>query len=281
MAGVRPPARRPSTACGWSRCSDPPGDRARARLAGLGPERRWRARLWLPSQTESAVRGRNRRKGRPAGHRASSQGPPRLVDFRAGAHRGHSSESTASQPRPLPLRHVCRDRRRPGSGAVVLSGGRRGRHGRQGHVGLRHDLQRRHLRHERPLRQQTSHQRHARPRIRTAGRAPRQQARRRHEVLRVRRYGGGQELCPQGRPARLARRALPELAARAGVADHHARAVAGQGERPGTGGARPHRRESGARRQLPAPRPDGAGGVTARRSHERAGRSRHDRVLGP
>ena len=45
------------------------------------------------------------------------------------------------------LRHVRRDRRRPGSGALVLPSGRRRRHDRQEHLGVRHDGQRRDLRH--------------------------------------------------------------------------------------------------------------------------------------
>ena len=44
----------------------------------------------------------------------------------------------------------------------------------------------------------------------------------------------------------------------AGVPDHHARADAGQRERPATGGARHHGREPRPRRHLPAPRTRGA-----------------------
>ena len=85
---------------------------------------------------------------------------------------------------------------------------------RQGDVGLRHDLQRRHLRPERSLRQPAAAADDARSRVRPADRAARRQARRQDPVLRLRRHGGHAQLLAQGRRPRLARHPLPDRAAR-------------------------------------------------------------------
>ena len=66
---------------------------------------------------------------------------------------GYQSEGAANQPRRQPLRHVRRNRRGAGGRALVLPGGRRGRHGGQDHLRLRHGGQRRDLRPDGLLRQ--------------------------------------------------------------------------------------------------------------------------------
>src|ERR1700746_765197 len=61
-------------------------------------------------------------------------------------------QGAQDQYRSALVRHLCRDRRRAGSGALVFPSRRRRRNGREEHFGLRHESERRHLRTRRPVR---------------------------------------------------------------------------------------------------------------------------------
>ena len=185
---------------------------------------------------------------------------------------GHASEGPCDQPRPAPLRHVRRDRRRAGSGALVLP-------------------RRRRRRARSPRACPPTTWRSATPSTASASATSAAQrleamldyehaaepragcARRRGDTtaffafadtVSARNFQGHQ------RVPRLDGRPVPGPPARPGQPDHPPRAHARHRERPAAGGAGHRRREPALRRVLPAPRARAARRVAARQPHARS-----------
>ena len=143
-----------------------------------------------------------------------------------GRRRRHPAEGAADQPRPALVRHVRRDRRRPGGGALVLPRRRRGR--APWPSPCRPTTWRSATR---STARPTATSRgpaagDARPRVPAQPRAARRRARRRHGVLRLRRHRGRPQLSRRQRVPRLDGREVPVAPARRAQPDHPARADA-------------------------------------------------------
>jgi len=197
-----------------------------------------------------------------------------------GRRRRHLAEGPADQPRSALVRHHRRDRRRAGSGAVVLPGRWRRGHGGEVDVGLRHGGERRHLRQVRPLRLHGPAAGDARPRVPAQHRSARGRTRRRDRVLRLRRHGGGPQLPGRERVPRVDGREVPVPSPRRAEPDRRPRPDARQRGAAAAGGPGRRRCEPPACRLLPAPRARAHRREPAGPTDHRTHRDRHDRDEG-
>ena len=146
-------------------------------------------------------------------------------------------EGAENQSRSAVLRHVCRDRRRAGSGALVFQGGRGGGNDFQIDFGLRHGRERRDLRQVQALRLARTAAGHAGLRARTEPGAAAVFAPREHRIFRLRQHRRGSQLSGHQRMPRLDGREISGAPAGRRQPDHHPRPNARPRKRVAAGGS--------------------------------------------
>ena len=179
------------------------------------------------------------------------------------------------------VRHLRGDRRRPGSGPLVLSRRQGLFHGRQIDFGIRQSRQRCALRHHTTLRQPRPAGGDAGSRVQSTRRATGRHAGRKDRILRLRRYRSHARLVPFVRRPRLARRPFPGSSPGAAVRSPHPHRNAGRLHRQPAGGRRPRRRQPHLRRLCLAPGPHRLDEEPDGRPRSPPDRDRPDQVLRP